>query len=134
MVPLHLHPRSPELFVVVSGRLLTETVPESGVLDAEGNQRVIRTELGPGKMTVFPMGSFHTQVNPDCEPAVAVAGFTSEDPGAGAVVSQALTMSDGVVQGSFGQDAGKLRDGVAKGALVMMEECAKKCGLEKRRV
>src|SRR5690606_8105963 len=108
--------------------------PESGVLDAEGNQRVIRTELGPGKMTVFPMGSFHTQVNPDCEPAVAVAGFTSEDPGAGAVVSQALAMSDGVVQGSFGQDAGKLRDGVAKGALVMMEECAKKCGLEKRRV
>lgn len=134
MVPLHLQPRSPELFVVVSGRLLTETVPETGVLDKDGKQRVIRTELGPGKMAVFPMGSFHTQVNPDCKPALAVAGFTSEDPGAGAVVSQALSLSDGVVAGSFGMDADKLRDGPPKGALVLMEECAKKCGLEKRQV
>lgn len=134
MVPLHLHPRSPELFVVISGRILTETVPETGVVDADGNQRVIRTELTPGKMTVFPMGSFHTQVNPDCEPSLAVAGFTSEDPGAGAVVSQAFSLSDGAVAGNFGGDADELRGAVPKGAVVMMEECREKCGLDKRQV
>ncbi|KAL0779990.1 hypothetical protein CaCOL14_004474 [Colletotrichum acutatum] len=58
---LHLHPRASELLVVTSGRLITEMVPEAGVLDASGNQRIIRADLGANQMTVFPQGSFHTQ-------------------------------------------------------------------------
>lgn len=83
MNTLHVHPRSAELQLVTSGRLVTEMAPENGVNDAEGNRRVIRTELGPNMMTPFYIGSVHTQYNPDCEPATFVAAFPSEDFGAG---------------------------------------------------
>ncbi|KAI1868892.1 hypothetical protein JX265_006871 [Neoarthrinium moseri] len=139
MTFVHLHPRSAELFTVISGRILTEMVPETGVLDASGKQRVIRTELGPKQMTVFPMGSFHTQLNPDCEPASAVAAFTSEDMGASAIASQLFSLSDSVVENTFGQsiageDIDKVRNAIPKTVAFKVEECLAKCGLQKRAV
>lgn len=62
MAFLHLHPRASELFAVTSGRVVTEMVPEAGVVTADGKQRVIRTDLSAGMLTIFPQGSFHTQV------------------------------------------------------------------------
>ncbi|KAH6980469.1 hypothetical protein EDB80DRAFT_692234 [Ilyonectria destructans] len=50
---IHVHPRSAELQFVSSGRLITEMVPENGVLDNDGQHRVIRTELTPNVMTPF---------------------------------------------------------------------------------
>ncbi|KAK7429157.1 hypothetical protein QQZ08_004372 [Neonectria magnoliae] len=128
-----------ELQAVVSGRILTEMVPESGVVDSEGKPRVIRTELGPGMMTVFYQGSFHTQINPHCEPAVLVAGFASEDIGASLIASQASLLSNDVIANTFGQtisgkDIDAVRDMLPQGVSVKIDECLKKCGIEKQRV
>ncbi|KAH6883557.1 hypothetical protein B0T10DRAFT_380813, partial [Thelonectria olida] len=41
MNSIHVHPRSAELQFVTSGRLITEMVPENGVLDNDGQRRVI---------------------------------------------------------------------------------------------
>ncbi|KXH68388.1 hypothetical protein CSAL01_00261 [Colletotrichum salicis] len=109
---LHLHPRASELLVVTSGRLITEMVPEAGVLDADGKQRVIRADLGPNQMTVFPKGSFHTQL---------------------------FALSDDVIETSFGssiagEDIDRVRQAIPKNFVLKVEECLKKCGLEKRAV
>ncbi|KAJ5650416.1 uncharacterized protein N7484_004139 [Penicillium longicatenatum] len=137
MVYLHLHPRATELFVINSGRVLTQMVPEAGVLDSEGKQRVINAELGPGKMTIFPAGSFHTQVNPDCEPANFTAAFSSEDIGFGLVAEQTFSLSDDVIAATFGQsisgeDIDKVKNAIPAGSVIKVEECLSKCGIKKR--
>ena len=133
MVATHLHPRSAELFAVVTGRVYTESVPEAGVVDSEGNPRVIRSELGPLQMTVFHQGAFHTQMNPDCKPALAVASFASEDPGAAVIAPQLFALSDDVVVNGFGgaikaEDVDKIREAIPPGLQIMLDECRAKCG------
>ncbi|KAJ5525347.1 hypothetical protein N7494_011997 [Penicillium frequentans] len=139
MVYLHLHPRATELFVLNSGRVLTQMVPEAGVLDSEGKQRVINTELGPGKMTIFPAGSFHTQVNPDCEPANFTAAFSAEDFGFGLVAQETFSLSDDAIAATFGQsiageDIDKVRDAIPTDAVIKVEQCLTKCGKQKRHI
>ncbi|KAJ5489830.1 Cupin 1 [Penicillium expansum] len=139
MAYLHLHPRASELFVINSGRVISQMVPEAGVLDTEGKQRVIHAELGPGMMTIFPAGSFHIQVNPDCEPANFTAALTSEDFGIGLVASQTFSFSDDVIAGTFGQsvageDIDKVRNAIPGDVVIRVEECLAKCGKEKRSV
>lgn len=139
MAFLHLHPRATELFSVTSGRVLTEMVPEAGVVDSEGKQRVIRTDLHPGMVTIFPAGSFHTQVNPECEPANITAVLTAEDPGAELVADQTFSLSDDVIAATFGQsisgeDIDKVRDAIPGAVVIKVEECLNKCGKQKRHV
>ncbi|KAK7434116.1 hypothetical protein Landi51_13674 [Colletotrichum acutatum] len=127
---LHLHPRASELLVVTSGRLITEMVPEAGVLDASGNQRIIRADLGANQMTVFPQGSFHTQVNPECTPASAVVSFTSDEGGTAMVAAQLFALSDDVIGTSFGssiagEDIDRVRQAIPKNLVLKVEECLK---------
>lgn len=134
MASLHIHPRSAEIFTVLSGRVLTEMILETGVVLADGKPRVVRTELGANQTTVFPQGSFHAQVNPDCSPALTVAAFASDDPGAALVVPQALGLSDDFVVNSFGEEITseeleRFREAVPKGAIFELEECRRRCGL-----
>lgn len=137
MAALHIHPRSAELFVLTSGRVLVEMIPEVGVFNANHTQRVIRTELLPNMMTVFPMGSFHVQMNPDCAPASAVAAFMSEDPGVGFIAQQTFAMNDSFIAPTFGgsiagEDIETVRKAIPQTAIFVVEECLKKCGLKKR--
>ncbi|KAG7294589.1 hypothetical protein NEMBOFW57_004665 [Staphylotrichum longicolle] len=134
MASLHIHPRSAEIFVVLSGRVYTEMIPEGGVLDADGKPRVIRTELRANQTTIFPMGSFHAQMNPDCTPALIVAAFASDDPGAALVVPQAFEQTDEFVLDSFGgaisvEELARFRQAIPQGAFFEVEECRKRCGL-----
>ncbi|GIK01976.1 hypothetical protein Aspvir_006019 [Aspergillus viridinutans] len=110
---LHLHPRATELFAITSGR---------------GHQRVIRAELGPGIVTIFPAGSFHTQVNPDCEPANFTAAFTSDEFAVGLVAAQTFSLSDDVIAATFGQtiageDIEKVRQAIPVTMAIKVEEC-----------
>ncbi|KAH6898050.1 RmlC-like cupin domain-containing protein [Thelonectria olida] len=137
MAIVHSHPRAAELFAVISGNLTTEMVPESGVVDSEGNQRVIRTELGPGQMTVFYQGSFHTQMNSNCEAAKVVTAFPSEDMGAALIANNAFALSDKTIANMFGQvikgeDIEKVRHALPEGVASKVDACLAKCGIEKR--
>lgn len=137
MAFLHLHPRATELFSLSSGHILSEMVPEAAAVDSEGNQRTINVELEPGMMTIYPAGSFHTQVNPDCEPANFTAAFNSEEFAVGLVAKQVFSLSDDVIGRTFGQsiageDIEKVRDAIPTSMAIKVEECLEKCGKEKR--
>ncbi|KAF4966955.1 hypothetical protein FSARC_5440 [Fusarium sarcochroum] len=139
MNTLHVHPRSAELQVVTSGRLITEMVPENGVVDKDGNRRVIRTELKANMMTPFYQGSIHTQYNPDCEPANFFASFAAEDFGTGQLADELAVISDDVIAATFGQsiageDIEKVRKAIPKSIALGVEECLKKCGIKKRSI
>lgn len=134
MASLHIHPRSAEIFVVLEGRVQTEMIPEGGAVDADGKPRTIRTELSANQTTIFPQGSFHAQLNKECEPALAVAAFSSDDPGAALIVPQVFQQSDEFVLNSFGgalsaEDLAKFRAAIPQGAFFDVEECRKRCGL-----
>ncbi|PYH31658.1 spherulin-1B precursor [Aspergillus neoniger CBS 115656] len=134
---LHLHPRATELFALNSGHILSEMVPEAGVLDSNNSQRVIRTDLRPGQVTIYPAGSFHTQVNPDCEPANFTAAFTSDEFAVSLVAEQLFSLSDGVIARTFGQsitgdDIEKIRKAIPSDMAIKVEECLTKCGMAKR--
>lgn len=134
MASLHIHPRSAEIFVVLAGRVITQMIPEGGVTDADGKPRLIRTELTANQTTIFPQGSFHAQMNPECTPAFAVAAFASDDPGAALVVPQAFEQSDDFVVNSFGgalsaEDLAKFRAAVPQGPFFDVQACRKRCGL-----
>ncbi|KAK3985239.1 RmlC-like cupin domain-containing protein [Cladorrhinum sp. PSN332] len=134
MASVHIHPRASEIFIVTSGRLLTEMVTELGVFNANGDPRVIRTEIKSGQITVFPMGTLHGQMNPDCTPASLVAGFNSEDPGTALVALEFFNLSDEFVAHSLGDsintsEVQKIRSAISKTFLFEIEECKKKCNL-----
>lgn len=136
MNTLHVHPRSAELQIVTSGRLITEMVPENGVLDSKGKRRVIRTELGPNMMTPFYLGSVHTQYNPDCKAATFVASFASEDFGTGQIADETFALSDDVIAATFGQsingaDIDKVRGAIPASIALGVEKCLKKCKIDK---
>lgn len=139
MVVVHLHPRGAELQAVISGRIYTEMVPESGVLDSNGKQRVIKNELGPGQLTVFYQGAYHTQVNPDCEPAVIATAFASEDMGATIIANSAFALENDIVSNMFGkaiagEDIDKIRHALPQGITSKVDSCLAKCGKKKRSV
>ncbi|KAF4997396.1 hypothetical protein FGRMN_3887 [Fusarium graminum] len=136
MNTLHVHPRSAELQIVTSGRLITEMVPENGVLDKDGKRRVIRTDLTANMMTPFYQGSVHTQFNPECEPATFIATFASEDFGTGQIADELVALSDDVIAATFGQsiageDIEKVRAAIPKSIALGVDECLVKCGLKK---
>ncbi|KAJ5238807.1 spherulin [Penicillium chermesinum] len=137
MTFLHLHPRATELFAVTSGSLYSEMVPEGGVTDANGTERMIKNTLQAGQMTIYPAGSFHTQVNPNCEAAGFAAAFNADDYGFTVVANQTLALDDEIVAASFGktvsgEDVDSIRDSLPGGVLIMVEDCLKKCGMKKR--
>ncbi|KAF4974197.1 hypothetical protein FZEAL_8875 [Fusarium zealandicum] len=139
MNTLHVHPRSAELQIVTSGRLMTEMVPENGVMDKDGNRRVIRAELKANMMTPFYQGSVHTQFNPDCEPATFVASFAAEDFGTGQIADETFALSDDVIAATFGQsiageDIDRVRQAIPMSIALGVDECLKKCGIEKRAI
>lgn len=135
----HIHPRAAELQVVVQGRLITEMVPENGVFDTDGKRRLIRTELGLFQMTPFYQGYIHTQFNPDCEPAVFVAFFPSDDAGTLQTVDGSFALGDDVLAAAFGQsvageDIERVRSAIPVSIAIGVDECLQRCGLRKRSV
>ncbi|KAF4555486.1 Hypothetical protein D9617_2g054470 [Elsinoe fawcettii] len=132
----HVHPRSVELQIVTEGRLVTEMVPENGVL-ANGKRRVIRNTLEKNQMTPFYQGSVHTQFNPDCDKATFVAAFNNEDFSAGQIPDELFALGDDVISAAFGQaiageDVAKFRKAIPTSIALGVEECLVKCGIQKK--
>ncbi|TVY78530.1 Spherulin-1B [Lachnellula suecica] len=136
----HVHPRATELQIVVDGTIVTEMVPENGVMDPKDptKRRVIQNTLTKFQMTPFYQGSIHTQFNPSCEPATFIASFNSEDFGAGQVLDETFAFDEQVVSAAFGQAIdgndvdkfkGKIPATIAKGVM----DCLNKCPNIKRK-
>jgi len=90
-------------------------------------------------MTVFPQGALHTEFNPDCTPAVFVAGFPDEDPGVQQAVQTFFGLEDDIIQAALGGDG--MVDGMDLDAFkavipvnvaLGVESCLQKCGISKR--
>lgn len=127
----HVHPRSSEINVIVQGRLGTEFVAENGA-------RPISNTLEQYQMTVFPKGATHTEFNPDCEDAVFVAGFASEDPGVEQSAQTLFELEPELVSSVLGvqtingEDVGKFEGMLPKNVALGVESCLKKCGIERK--
>jgi hypothetical protein len=136
----HVHPRSVELQIVTSGRLVTEMLPENGVFNgnlAANGRRVINNTITEFQMQPFYQGSVHTQFNPDCTNTTFVAAFTSEDFGAGQIADELFAMSPDVVSAAFGQaidgaDVAKFKAAIPTSIAEGVEQCLKTCGIAKR--
>ncbi|KAJ7713434.1 RmlC-like cupin domain-containing protein, partial [Mycena metata] len=92
----HWHNRADELFTVVEGQL------ETGMVQENGFNTLIQTELGKYQATVFPAGSVHYQQNPTCSPAVFVAALTGNDPGRSDLVTSYWMLPADVVDAALG--------------------------------
>ncbi|KAK4460161.1 RmlC-like cupin domain-containing protein [Cladorrhinum samala] len=130
---VHIHPRASEILVVTSGRLISEMVTELGVVKADGDPRLIHLELSKNQTTVFPMGTIHGQMNPDCAPASLVAGFNSEDPGTAIAALDFFSMSDEFVVDALGEsvdaeEVKRIRGAISRSFVFQVQECKKKCG------
>ncbi|KAK6996814.1 RmlC-like cupin [Favolaschia claudopus] len=124
----HTHPRATEMQFSVNGTIRTGMITEN-------NARFIMTDLPPGSMTIFPQGSIHFQFNDGCSPALFVASFNSEDPGALQIAQRFLGLPPDIVGATLGdlgveQVAGlesEIPDNVALGP----DACLKRCGLKR---
>ncbi|CZR59115.1 related to spherulin 1A precursor [Phialocephala subalpina] len=136
----HVHNRATELQIVTQGRLMTEMVPENNVFRdniAAKGRRVIANEVKTFEMQPFYQGSIHTQFNPDCTNATFIASFNSEDFGAGQVADELFSLSDDVIQASFGQaidgaEIEKFRKAIPTTIALGVEQCLKQCHIAKR--
>lgn len=123
----HTHPRSAELNLVVKGRLVTQFVLENGA-------RTVTNTLETLQMTPFPLGALHTEFNPDCEPAMFVAGFSNEDPGVQQEAQAFFGLQEDIVRAAVGnnfafegKDVAQFRHLIPVNVALGVESCLKKC-------
>ncbi|KAI6857438.1 hypothetical protein KC343_g880 [Hortaea werneckii] len=125
----HTHPRSSEINIIVQGRLGTEFVAENGV-------KPISNTLNKFQMTIFPQGALHTEFNPDCEDAIFVAGFASEDPGVEQAAQTLFSLDPALVKADLGvntingQSIEEFRQHLPANVALGVKECLAKCGLK----
>ncbi|ORY13257.1 RmlC-like cupin domain-containing protein [Clohesyomyces aquaticus] len=128
MLPPHFHPRATNLVVAVSGNTTTYMYGENGV-------GTVKTQLTPGKMTIFPRGSAHTMQNNGCEDAILISALDSEDAGTLNMVNgPVLNFPEDIMRAAFGDDdldigaMGKRIPDVGTGSVMGSAECRKRCG------
>lgn len=127
------------MFLLISGRIYTEKISIIRCSEFNGTQRVVRTELQPNQMTVFPLGSYHTPMNPDSTLALTIASFDSEDLVAGLIAPGLFTQTDYLVAPTFGEafkgeDIERIKHFVPQRAVFTMKKCLAKCNIMNRKV
>jgi oxalate decarboxylase/phosphoglucose isomerase-like protein (cupin superfamily) len=121
----HTHPRATEINFVVSGTFEAGLVMENGV-------RFVGNNLTAGMATVFPQGAIHFEQNLNCEPAVFVAAFNSEDPGVSTIGSTFFGLPVDVSAASLNIPIKTVEDLIPflpKNPALGIEECRRRCGL-----
>jgi hypothetical protein len=121
--------------MVIQGRLVTEMIPENGILDTAGKRRVIRNEIGPYQVTPFYQGSMHTQFNPDCTNVTFVAVFSSEDSGTGQILDETFAFTNDIITASLGgaissDNIDTIRQAIPKSIALGVDQCLIQCNLK----
>ena len=131
VVATHIHPRADEFVIVVEGRLIAQSITETGSV-------LITNELNAFIVTIFNQGAFHAQHNPDCTEAKFIASFNSNDPGATNIAPNYMLFNDDVVLGGMGVGIGanvteeelvSVRKHMPLGNFAV-QSCLEKCGLK----
>jgi len=142
----HWHPRANEFLTVVQGTLQGVILLENdsgfgsvvgGEPPARGSYTQVESTLSNYTGMVFPKGLVHWQFNPECEPAVFVAGFDSSDPGRAEAARGFFSGEpDEVLDASMGysefltpEQIAHLRVELTSDFTAIVESCAKKCGI-----
>ncbi|KAH7351482.1 RmlC-like cupin domain-containing protein [Pyrenochaeta sp. MPI-SDFR-AT-0127] len=142
----HWHPRANEFLTVVQGSLVGALLLEDdsgfgnvvgGAEPAVGPLRQISTTLSNYTGMLFPKGLIHWQFNPECEPAVFVAGFDVSDPGRveaargffSAEPDELLEASTGYSEFLTPAQIKGIRPTLTSSFTSIVESCAKKCGI-----
>ncbi|WOL16229.1 germin-like protein 2-1 [Canna indica] len=103
--PPHTHPRATEILTVIEGELYVGFVTSN--LNGGGNKLFTKL-LKKGDVFVFPQGLIHFQFNKGHTNAVAIAGLSSQNPGAitiaNAVFGSKPPISDDVLAKAFQVD------------------------------
>lgn len=73
--PPHTHPRATEVLVVIEGTLYV------GFVTSNPDNKLFTKTLYQGDVFVFPQGLIHFQLSVGKTPAVALVGFSSQNPG-----------------------------------------------------
>ncbi|KAF2477802.1 RmlC-like cupin [Lindgomyces ingoldianus] len=127
MLPPHMHSRATNLVVAISGSTSTYMYRENGV-------KLVKADLTPGKMTIFPQGSLHTMQNNGCDNAVLVSALNSEDTGTTNILNGALrNFPEDLMKAAFGDASldiaklGKNIPEVGTGSVLGSAECMQKC-------
>ncbi|KAL8654765.1 MAG: hypothetical protein Q9210_001298 [Variospora velana] len=127
----HTHPRSTELNLVVRGTLETQFTCENGA-------RTIHNTLGTNQMTAFPQGALHTEFNPNCEDAIFVAAFASEDPGVQQTAQTFFGFDQDVVDAAIGydftfegKDVEQFRRLIPANVAQGVDRCLEKCPIQR---
>ncbi|UJR08178.1 hypothetical protein I4U23_012451 [Adineta vaga] len=125
----HTHIRATEIVFSINGNFQIGFLQENGA-------NFILNELHPNQAAIFPQGAIHFVQNLNCVPATFVAAFNNEDPGV-------LTISDSffgslpatVVGATLGglniTSINDIRLQLAKNPSIGIEECRRRCGLQK---
>ncbi|KAF2478128.1 RmlC-like cupin [Lindgomyces ingoldianus] len=129
----HIHPRATEFLTVVEGQIDFGYILENGLVKAP-NSAEVSGHLDKFQGTVFPMGSIHYQINPDCKPATFVATLNSEDPGTSQVAQNFFGLNANVVNATLGfpsslagKDIASFRNTIPANLAKDIENCLKKC-------
>ncbi|KAF8388431.1 hypothetical protein HHK36_027101 [Tetracentron sinense] len=97
--PPHTHPRATEILTVLEGTLYV------GFVTSNPENRLITKVLNKGDVFVFPIGLIHFQFNTGHTNAVAISGFSSQNPGvitiANSVFGSKPPISDDVLSKAF---------------------------------
>ncbi|KAJ7776632.1 hypothetical protein DFH07DRAFT_911954 [Mycena maculata] len=124
----HTHPRATEMQFSVNGTIRTGMITENG-------GRFIMTELPPGSMTIFPVGSIHFQVNDGCEPLIFVSTFNSEDPGTLQAAQRFFGLPPDIVGATLGdigvEVVADLADQIPDNVALGTDACLARCGLKR---
>ncbi len=134
--PPHIHPRATEVLTIATD----SQVLAGFVLDNTFTMEINET-LTQYQGMAFPQGSIHWQLNQGCEPAVGIAGFGDEDPGASSIANRffggpdkginpdvaiaALGFPEQITSENFADFAAGIPAPFAKG----VQECYQKCGI-----
>lgn len=133
----HLHPRGNEFLTVVSGTLIGAFLLElDGQFDGDIPQVAMTLTNYTGML--FPQGHTHWQFNPTCEQAVFAAAFDSNDEGRFQVAQTFFSSKpDNVLTASLGDPTflgpaqlDALRGIIPEAFVVMVDSCAKSCGMK----
>lgn len=128
---MHTHNRAHELVILVAGKSL-----HTGFVLEDGLTEPILTTIGLYQGAIRPQGSIHYEFNDNCEPAVFIAGLSSEDPGVSRTAANFFGEDPDLVNADLGypanfqgvnitQFAATIPAAFAQGAAA----CYKRCGI-----